>query len=286
MKKLFLVFFLSSPIVSVSQQKDPDLLGVVSAAALEKEPYNAWFAKGLAEYTPNATALSELKKYDLSKVRMTLVFGSWCGDSKRELPRMIKLLRSLNFSEKNITLLGVEDSINFYKQSPGGETTELGVYRVPTLIFYEKNKEIGRLVEFPVVSLERDFREILANRYTPNYFSYAYVKKWMSEGLLVDENTSPRGLAMQLLGKVSGEGELNACGYVLMAQGKLREAIMILRVNANLFTRSSNCFDSLAEAYLKAGEKEKAIQAFEMAVRLDGANTHALDELKKLGVHK
>jgi hypothetical protein len=35
------------------------------------------------------------------------------------------------------------------------------ILRVPTLIIEEKNKEMGRIVEYPVVSLERDMLSIV-----------------------------------------------------------------------------------------------------------------------------
>jgi hypothetical protein len=41
---------------------------------------------------------------------------------------------------------------------------------VPTLIVYEKKKEIGRFIEYPVVSIEKDLlRILLKDGYVPNY---------------------------------------------------------------------------------------------------------------------
>jgi thiol-disulfide isomerase/thioredoxin len=280
--KLIILVLTCIPFVLYSQAKDPDILGVCSVGTLASEPYSAWYSKGFSEYNPNALVLADLKKKNLSRYKVTIVFGSWCGDSKREVPRMTKLLSQLNVGEDRIKLIGVDDSIAVYKQAPGGLVEGLGVYRVPTLIVYDGEAEVGRIVEYPVESLERDLKNLLARNYRPNYFSYPVVGQWINSGLLLDENVSARGLAMQLLGKVHSESELNSCGYVLMATNKLKEAIMVMRVNANLFNHSSNCFDSLGEAYFKAGQTEKAVQAYEAAVRLDPANVHATEELKKL----
>jgi len=49
------------------------------------------------------------------------------------------------------------------------------------------------------------------------------------------------------------EAEINQFGYQFMQEGKLQQAISILKANVELFPRSWNVYDSLAEAYLKAG---------------------------------
>jgi cytochrome c-type biogenesis protein CcmH/NrfG len=67
-----------------------------------------------------------------------------------------------------------------------------------------------------------------------------------------------------------------------MAQGNLREAITVLRINANLFPQSANCWDSLGEAYAKDGQKDKAIQAYEYVLELDPKNENAKVQLVKL----
>jgi len=46
---------------------------------------------------------------------------------------------------------------------------------VPTIIVYEKGKETGRIIETPVISLEKDLLAITSQQsYTPNYKGIAY----------------------------------------------------------------------------------------------------------------
>ncbi len=67
-----------------------------------------------------------------------------------------------------------------------------------------------------------------------------------------------------------------------MQADKLEEAIYIFKLTVDLFPESSNAFDSLAEAYLNAGNKELATRYYEQSVRLDPENANGAAALKKL----
>lgn len=284
MKKILLLFsLLFIADLAQSQNKHPDLLGVCTMDQLLKEPYAGWYTGNYSSYRPNAEVLELLKKTDLSKYSMKIFFGSWCGDSKRELPKMIKVLDQLSFKKNNIVLIGVDDSLKTYKQSPQREEAGQNIYRVPTFIIYKGETEIGRIVESPAETIERDLLKIFSKRaYAPNYHTYPIINQWLKDGILKDENINARGLAFQLKPYVLSESELNTCGYVLLAKASLQEAIAVFRININLFPQSANCFDSLGEAYAVAGSKDKAIQAYEVAAQLDPKNESIPEKLKKL----
>lgn len=285
MKKIIslAVFFILLGGVALAQKKEASLLGICSAKALEAEPYGSWYNSGFKEYEPQPQVIEQIKKLDPAKFTMRIFFGSWCGDSKRELPRMMKVLKAAGFSEKNIQLIGVSDSLPTYKQSPKREEKGLNIYRVPTFIVYQKEKEVGRIIEFAVESLERDLHKILAGQpYTPNYKSLQQIGTWHTQGVLADANVNPRGLADQIRSAVIREGELNSAGYILLGRGDVNEAITVFRVNVNLYPESSNCFDSLGEAYLAAGLKEKSKACYEYAVELNPKNENAVSQLAKL----
>src|SRR5262249_33213889 len=79
------------------------------------------------------------------------------------------------------------------------------------------------------------------------------------------------------------EPELNSLGYQLLyGNHKTSEAIEIFKLNTDAYPKSSNAFDSLAEAYQAAGNKELAIKNYQTAIELDPTNLHAADMLKKL----
>jgi len=79
-----------------------------------------------------------------------------------------------------------------------------------------------------------------------------------------------------------GEGALNWLGYTLLFSGQEQDAITVFQRNTQDYPESSNVWDSLAEAYMKTGQKDLAIQNYEKALRLDPKNRNATDQLKKL----
>jgi cytochrome c-type biogenesis protein CcmH/NrfG len=48
------------------------------------------------------------------------------------------------------------------------------------------------------------------------------------------------------------------------------------------YPQSGNVYDSLGEAYMKAGQKELAIQNYEKSLQLEPKNENAIEMLKKL----
>lgn len=51
------------------------------------------------------------------------------------------------------------------------------------------------------------------------------------------------------------ENQLNALGYELLRENKLKEAIVVFRLNTELYPESANVWDSLGEAYAGLGRK-------------------------------
>ena len=84
--------------------------------------------------------------------------------------------------------------------------------------------------------------------------------------------------------KPTGELTLNNAGYFFLYGGKVDEAIQIFELNTKFFPESFNVWDSLAEAYAKAGKKDLAIQYYEKSVKmnpLSESGKKALEDLRK-----
>ncbi|HMB90033.1 MAG TPA: c-type cytochrome [Rhodothermales bacterium] len=75
---------------------------------------------------------------------------------------------------------------------------------------------------------------------------------------------------------------LNNLGYQLLGEDKIDEAIAIFRLNTEMYPQSSNAFDSLAEAYMKKGEPERAIALYQQSLVLNPNNDNAVEMLKQL----
>jgi CubicO group peptidase (beta-lactamase class C family) len=79
-----------------------------------------------------------------------------------------------------------------------------------------------------------------------------------------------------------GERELNQLGYGLLQEGRTDDAIAIFKLNVEMFPKSSNSYDSLAEAYAAKGEKELAIKNYARSIETNPANTNAIKKLQEL----
>ena len=273
MNRIICLLFIALSFTATAQtsiEKPKILYGICTKDSLTIDPFGKWFITNYDSYQPNAATIASLKKQSLDNISIKVFFGTWCGDSKREMPRFLKLLSAISFPDKRIQLIGVGTGDSLVKQSPGHEEVGLGVFRVPVFIIYKNGVEINRINEFPVFSLEKDLLGILTNQqYNPNYQSFASVLCWINDGILTDENNSTRGLAEQLRQLVCDEHELNSLGYLLLKQGNKKEAVRIFQINYNLYPESANVVSSLGEGYYETGDIKRAIAFLEKALELN-----------------
>lgn len=78
------------------------------------------------------------------------------------------------------------------------------------------------------------------------------------------------------------EVELNNLGYQLIKTGQLPQAIRIFQLNVEAYPNSANTYDSLAEGYMDAGEKSRAITNYQKSLQLNPKNRGAVLMLQKL----
>lgn len=251
-------------------EKPKILYGICTKDSLLADPFSKWFTAGYDSYRPNSLTTSLLRKQSVDNISIDVFFGTWCGDSKREVPRFLKLLDEISFPAKRLRLIGVGGGDSLIKQSPQHEEAGKGIFRVPTFIIYKNGIEINRINEFPAFSLEKDMLAILTNQpYSSNYRSFALVKQWLADGTLSDENIMAIGLAQQLRLLVKDEHELNSLGYLLIKLGKKKEALRIFQANYYLHPESANIASSLGEGYYENGDYKKAVQYLEKALELN-----------------
>ncbi|HSD15189.1 MAG TPA: thioredoxin family protein [Flavobacterium sp.] len=143
---------------TVIQTKDT-LIGKQSKEALLKVPYSLWYTPNRENYKPNPATVTELKNH-LKDVTITVFMGTWCEDSQQQVPGFYKILEALQFDNVNVTLIAVDKN----KKTPEQFEKGLNVTNVPTFIFYKNGKELHRIVERPIETLEKDMLKILSGQ--------------------------------------------------------------------------------------------------------------------------
>jgi len=167
MKKIFVsLFFLFAGINAMAQNKDtvvtdvlsqrPMLLGYCSRAAFNDTSFSWWWESEYDLYNVDSTSLTGFAD-KMKDIKITIVMGTWCSDSRREVPRLFKILDYLKYPSDSVTIITVGRD----RKGRGNETDSLNIEKVPTIIFYRSDKELGRIVESPVVTLEQDMIKII-----------------------------------------------------------------------------------------------------------------------------
>jgi len=260
----------------------PMLLGRCTKERLEQDPFNVWFTKNYNDYTVDSTTADEMK-LNLQHKHFMIFMGTWCGDSRREVPRMFKILDYCGVKSSQIELIMLNDFDSVYKQSPNHEERGMNIHRVPDLIVFDNKKEIGRIIESPIVSLEKDLTKITnGNEYTPNYKAVSFlIGEFKQKNISDIENNYP-----DLLSKVklltSGASELNTYGYVLMSASEMQKAGIVFKLNAQLYPDNANVFDSFAEYYFKTGNKLLAKENYQKVLQIDPGNKNATKMIEQL----
>jgi len=139
------------------------LLGKSTRERLAQPPFDVWYTKNYEAYTVDSNTAIQIKPL-LKNKHFLLFMGTWCGDSRREVPRMYKILDFCRIKESQIQLITLNNSDTAYKKSPGHEEQGLNIRRVPTLLIFENQREVGRVVESPVTSLEKDILAIVSGQ--------------------------------------------------------------------------------------------------------------------------
>jgi thiol-disulfide isomerase/thioredoxin len=100
----------------------------------------------------------EMLKSVSSGVETIVFLGTWCSDSRREVPRFFKLADEAGIPPASIRLYGLDRT----KKSNDGLTDQYAIVLLPTFVFMKGGKELGRIVESPQATIEQDMVTILA----------------------------------------------------------------------------------------------------------------------------
>lgn len=214
------------------------LLGKASRKRLEQPPFGDWYNKNYDSYLADPATVSRLRT-GLAGKQIMVFMGTWCGDSRREVPRFFKVMDCCGIDTGSIQLITVAASAEQYKQSPGHEERGRDIFRVPDFIVLDHGRELGRVVESPVTSLEKDLLSIVSGEpYTPKYPGAALLASLFHQEKLRKIRRQLPGLAEKLRPLVSSSGELNSYAHVLDAAGDKEKADLVRELKTRLFPGS------------------------------------------------
>jgi thiol-disulfide isomerase/thioredoxin len=138
------------------------LVGNATREALQTGEFAPYYSKEYSAYRPDSVIIHELAG-DIHQYTFTIVMGTWCSDSREQVPRFYKILDELGVKDDRITLIAVNRS----KKAGSIDISALDIERVPTFIIYRDGKEVGRIIETPVKSLEEDLLNIILKSQKP-----------------------------------------------------------------------------------------------------------------------
>lgn len=92
----------------------------------------------------------------LQNTEILIVLSTWCGDSKDWVPPFIKILDQISYDKTKLRILALDRNFDSGNEGIRPYDTQ----KVPTFIFYKSGKEIGRIIEKPEESLEKDILKI------------------------------------------------------------------------------------------------------------------------------
>ena len=132
-----------------------DLIGEFPRKDLSNVLYSSWFDKNYEDYSVDKVTADKIKKYISRDLKIKVVMGTWCSDSRENVPSFFKLIDYLNI------------------ENPNGDEKKYEIINVPTFIFYKKDKEINRIVEITLESFEKDILKILdGSGYENAYYGF------------------------------------------------------------------------------------------------------------------
>jgi hypothetical protein len=159
---IFLVFYNArsqeiNKIIFDSKAEKEILYGYCDREGLTSGQFSSWFEPEYQSYQVDDSIIFTIDPDFLLSCNITVVLGTWCSDSQREVPRFYKILDYLHFPENNLKLI----CIDRLKNAEGIEVADLNIQLVPTFIFFHGDTEMGRIIESPDVSLEADMAQII-----------------------------------------------------------------------------------------------------------------------------
>jgi hypothetical protein len=108
------------------------------------------------KYRPDSAAVAGLTQS--APATVVIAVGTWCGDSKRLVPQLLRALHDAGNPRLQVKLVGIANKFVEPAQFVSGHN----IKKVPTVIVEREGKEIDRIIETPKAqTMEEDLLNIL-----------------------------------------------------------------------------------------------------------------------------
>jgi hypothetical protein len=151
----------TSTVASTTPSANEPLVGHVARADVEALP--KWIeAKTKPETRPDEAGAKALASVPPGAT-VRVIFGTWCGDSRREVTRFWK---SIDIAGAKLPFAIEYVGVDMGKKEPSGLVDGVGLRYVPTFIVVRAGKEVGRIIESAPNGIEKDLGALLRGEKT------------------------------------------------------------------------------------------------------------------------
>ncbi len=257
--------------------KNPMLVGIVDSEDLQQDPFSEWFDSGYAQYEVQPEALAHLNEaMDDAGLSIEIFFGTWCHDSKREVPRVLRVLDDAQVPASRVTLYALSDNPGVFKMTPDGHEHELLVHRTATVVVLRDGVELGRLVEKPSATLEEDLVAILAKSPAPVPYG---AESAIHALYRADDKAPVQAPTRAFLDELESLGDTDTlwhyAQYDLLFNGRPADAADVLHLFLTLHPDSALGYRLLAQAESDLGNTGAALFAIRRSLSLAPNNKPA-----------
>ena len=146
-------------VITDTETKEKMLIGYCDKTGLQKNTYGIYFESQYDLYKPSPSIIKSLKE-KIKGFEFTVVLGTWCIDSQMQVPRFYKVIDEAGYNDKRVKVIAVDRN----KQAIVVDIKDLNIEKIPTIIVYKNDVEIGRIVETPKKSIESDLWKIIKKK--------------------------------------------------------------------------------------------------------------------------
>ena len=87
-----------------------------------------------------------------------VLIGTWCEDSQNLIPKLYTTLLKADYDVGSVKIIGVDRM----KEAKERMEKPYSIEKVPTIIVYKNEKEVGRIIEVVKQSIETDLADIIS----------------------------------------------------------------------------------------------------------------------------